>query len=387
MITEVLVVIPVYNHADTLRRVVEGVLALNLDVLVVDDGSTDSGADTLVGLPVRVIRHERNQGKGRAILTAATEAIRLNKRYIVTLDADGQHDPVEIPKLLAERAPKAVVVGARIFDGPNIPASTRFGRWFSNFWLRVQTGQVVSDAQCGFRLYPVKLFEVVPLREPRFAFEIEVLAKAAWGGFEIRNVDISVYYPPPAERISHFNKLRDNIAISLLNTRLTARAFMPVPHRQFELDCQGRITPLHPIRSLGLLLRQDNTPIVLALSAALGMFIGSLPLIGMTCVFIVMLTGYLRLSRITGLAVNQLCMPPMVQALCIEMGHFLRHGELLTDISLRTLGFEAHQRLLEWVLGSLVVAPLLAMMVGTLVYFLALAVRAGLLRGGGCGHV
>jgi glycosyltransferase involved in cell wall biosynthesis len=88
-----LVAIPVYNHGRTLRDVVQRALAVHPDVLVVDDGSTDGGAASLEGLAVRVLRHERNRGKGAAILTAAAEARRLGKTHIVTIDADGQHDP------------------------------------------------------------------------------------------------------------------------------------------------------------------------------------------------------------------------------------------------------------------------------------------------------
>ncbi|MBU1230978.1 MAG: glycosyltransferase family 2 protein [Proteobacteria bacterium] len=383
MLADLLVAVPVYNHAATLRSVAEGVLAQGCDVLVVDDGSTDGVEQALAGLPVLLVRHEHNLGKGRAILTAAAEASRIGKRYLATIDADGQHDPADINVMAAARALDAVVIGARDFSGPNIPGSSRFGRRFSNFWMRLQTGQQVGDVQCGFRIYPVAMFEAVRPSEPRFAFEVEVLAKAAWAGFELRSVDISVHYPPPDERISHFHKLRDNIAISLLNTRLTARTFMPVPHRRFDVDAQGRVTALHPLRSLEILLRHDNTPATLALSAGLGMLIGSLPLIGLTSTLIILLAGYFRLSRITGLAVNQLCMPPVVPALCIEVGYWLRHGRLLTDISWQTLGYEAHYRLLEWVLGSLITAPVLALCMGGVVYLLSWCVRAGLRRGKG----
>jgi len=91
MTPDILVAVPLYNHAATLRCVVEGVLAAGFEALVVDDGSTDGGAEILAGLPVQVIRHPENLGKGRAILTAAVEAARQGKRYLVTIDADGQH--------------------------------------------------------------------------------------------------------------------------------------------------------------------------------------------------------------------------------------------------------------------------------------------------------
>ncbi len=380
--SDVLIVIPVFNHGATLRRVVEGALVAHPDVLVVDDGSMDNGYDTIADLPVAVVRHKTNRGKGAAILTAAGEAARLGKSHIITLDADGQHYPTDIPAFIrAIRAePRAVIIGARRFDGPNIPGSSKFGRKFSNFWLRIQTGVRLSDVQCGFRAYPVVIFEALKLRERRFAFEVEVLVKAAWAGYPLRDVDIDVHYPEPDKRISHFHALRDNVEISLLNTRLTARSFMPVPHRQFAEDKNGKVSAIHPMKSLRMLLQKDETPFMLALAAALGMLLGTLPLIGLHCVAIVVVLGYFRLSKITGLAVSQLCIPPFVPALCVEAGYLMRHGQLLTEISLKTLGYEALDRLWEYVIGSLAVAPILAIVMGVMVYALAWLAKVRLNR-------
>ena len=127
--SSVLLVVPLYNHGATLRRVVEGVLAQRTPeadaVLVVDDGSTDAGTESLEGLPVMIVRHSQNQGKGRAILTAAREAAARGYTHILTLDADGQHDPADIPALLEKHGehPAAIIVGARRFDGPHLAPS------------------------------------------------------------------------------------------------------------------------------------------------------------------------------------------------------------------------------------------------------------------------
>lgn len=379
---DVLVVIPVYNHGATLRSVVTGALSFHEEVLVVDDGSTDDGLETINDLPVRILRHETNQGKGRAILSAAAEAERLGMTHIVTMDADAQHYPEDIPAFVRsiEENLASLIVGSRRFSGEHVPGASRFGRSFSNFWLRVQTGQELSDVQCGFRAYPVSVFKAVTLRETRYAMEVEVLVRAAWAGFPLMDLPIDVHYPPPSERVSHFRALRDNVQISLLNTRLTARCFLPVPHRQYCENEDGSVTAMHPIRSLKLLLVQDESPLMLALAAALGMFLGTLAIPGLHCIAIVMVAGYFGLSRITGLAVSQLCMPPVVPALCIEAGYFLRNGEFLTEISLQTLGYEALDRLWEYVLGSLVVAPLFAATTGIIVYVLAQGVRSQLRR-------
>lgn len=376
----VLIVIPVFNHAGTLRQVVEETLAVHPDVLVVDDGSTDGGADTIRDLPVQIVNHEENKGKGQAILTAASFAREKGKTHFITLDADGQHYPSEIPAFMEAIAaePRAIAVGARNFSGPNVPKISKFGREFSNFWLRVQTGERLSDVQCGFRAYPVAIFDAIKTRETRFAFEVEVLVKSAWAGYPLRDVPIQVYYPKPEERISHFKKFKDNVEISLLNTRLTMRSFMPVPHCKYEEDESGKVSAIHPMRSLRLLLTQDETPFALAVAAALGMLLGTLPLIGLHCLSIVFVCGYFKLSKITGLAVSQLCIPPFVPALCIEAGYFMRNGEFLTDISLETLGYQFLDRAWEWILGALVVGPVFALVVGVIVYAMALIAKHGL---------
>lgn len=380
MTPRVIVAVPVYNHAPTLRAVVLGLLERHPHVLVVDDGSDDLEPEVLAGLPVRMVRHGRNRGKGAAIRTAALEARRQGMSHIVTIDADGQHDPADLPLFLEAVAadPLAVIVGARDFNTENVPGSSRFGRAFSNFWLRVQTGVILSDVQSGYRAYPLNVLENLRCTENRYSFEVEVLVRAAWAGFRLREVNIRVHYPPKGERVSHFRAFMDNASISLLNTRLTIRAIMPVPHRKFGEDEAGRVSPIHPLKSLRILLRDDATPAGLGLSAALGIFLGTLPLIGIHSIAILLAAGWLRWNKIAALAASQLCMPPLVPALCIEAGHYLRHGVFLTEISLRTLGYEAPQRLWEWILGSMLLAPLLAALIGAAVWVLARIVAAGL---------
>lgn len=380
MTPRVLVAVPVYNHASTLRAVVLGLLERHPHVLVVDDGSDDLEPEVLAGLPVRMVRHGRNRGKGAAIRTAALEARRQGMSHIVTIDADGQHDPADLPLFLEAVAadPLAVIVGARDFNTENVPGSSRFGRAFSNFWLRVQTGVILSDVQSGYRAYPLIVLENLRCTENRYSFEVEVLVRAAWAGFRLREVNIRVHYPPKGERVSHFRAFMDNARISLLNTRLTIRAVMPVPHRKFGEDEAGRVSPIHPLKSLRILLRDDATPAGLGLSVALGIFLGTLPLIGIHSIAILLAAGWLRWNKIAALAASQLCMPPLVPALCIEAGHYLRHGVFLTEISLRTLGYEAPQRLWEWILGSMLLAPLLAALTGAAVWVLARIVAAGL---------
>jgi len=367
-----LIVIPVYNHGQTLREIVSRTLRIHPEVMVVDDGSTDGGIETLGDLGVHIVRHDRNRGKGAAVMSAAKEARNLGMTHLITIDADGQHDPADIPLFLSkiEEAPQAIVVGARNFAGTDTPFSSRFGRRFSNFWFRVQTGRSLKDTQSGFRAYPVVVLDWLKLLERHYTFEVEVLVKAAWAGIDLREVEISVHYSEGTKRLSHFRPFQDNFRLSLLNTRLTVRAMVPVPHKRFMPvpPESEKITILHPLRSLRSLTKGHASPRQLAISASLGVFLGSLPLIGCQTISILATASFLRLNKLVALTASQLCMPPLVPALCIELGYFIRHGRFLTEISLRTIGYQSLQRLYEWIIGSFILGPILAVATGSVIY-------------------
>ena len=229
-----MIVIPVYNHGATLRGVVEKALQVHDTVMVVDDGSTDGGGETISDLHVHRVRHFKNFGKGAAILSAAREAEKLGMTHMVTLDADGQHDPNDFSLFVAamKQYPHAIVVGKRNFETGYVPSGSRIGRRISNFWLWVETGRWLGDTQSGYRGYPVKVLNVLKLRERRYAFENEVLAKGAWAGVELLEVDVSTFYAADEVRVSHFHLLRDNVRLSMLNARLTLRALIPWSHRK-----------------------------------------------------------------------------------------------------------------------------------------------------------
>jgi glycosyltransferase involved in cell wall biosynthesis len=374
-----LIVIPLYNHAATVRDVARRALAVHDRVLVVDDGSTDGGGYTLRGLDVQLVRHEVNRGKGAAIMTAAREAARMGMTHIATIDADGQHDPADLPALLeALRGdPLGIVVGKRDFETANVPGSSRFGRKFSNFWLRLQTGRTLQDTQSGFRVYPLAVLEGLKLGESRYSFEIEVLVKAAWAGIALRDADISVYYPPAGKRVSHFDKFRDNLRLTLLNTRLTMRSVLPWPHRRIVRGQEGRVkvSLFHPVRSVRLLLTENASPGQLAAAGAVGVILGAAPLIACHTIAILFTAGFFRLNKVAAISASQLCMPPLVPALCIEAGYFLRHGEFLTEASWRTLGHQGLERLYEWLIGSLLVGPLLGAAAGGIIYGIAITLK------------
>jgi len=211
------VIIPVYNHEQRVADVIRGALKLGFPVIAVDDGSTDATTERIQGMAgVSVIRHETNRGKGAALKSGFAAAAAVAD-WAITIDADGQHDPdnartliAAIPEgaLAAERRP--IIIGRREnMAGEDVPWTSRFGRKFSNFWVRASGGPAVTDSQSGFRIYPLPQSGNMRVRANRFQFEVEILARAGWMGYPIIEAPISVSYTPGTPRISHFRPIVD----------------------------------------------------------------------------------------------------------------------------------------------------------------------------------
>ena len=217
-------VIPTYNNGGTVADVVRGVLRQGLPVIVVDDGSTDDTAQRLEGLESDKVRHTTNQGKGRALKSGLEEARRLGYRFALTLDADGQHDPADIPALVAAAGPRTLVIGSRNLTAEGMPAGNTFANRFSNFWFTVQTGRKLPDTQTGFRVYPLEDIPSLKLLTSRYEAELALLVFSAWKNLRIVPVPVRVYYPE--DRVSHFRPFADFARISVLNTVLCVLALV-----------------------------------------------------------------------------------------------------------------------------------------------------------------
>lgn len=376
-----LLVIPVYNHAATLRAVVQSCLAEGFPVLVVDDGSTDGGLDTIVDLPVARHRFPSNRGKGAAILSAAKLANRSGYDAIVTIDADGQHDPADARRLSETAAASwpAVVIGARRMADANAPRSSVFGRDFSNFWVRLECGQALPDSQSGYRLYPADFLATGRFLSTGFPFEVEVLVRAAWAGLSLLSVPVPVHYPPAGERVSHFNPFLDNLRLSLLHAWLVIRSLLPWPHprRSPGKDASRETTEfLHPVRFFRRLSREHSGAGELAAAVWVGIFVGSLPIIPFGIAAIVYVSHRLHLNKLAGVAASNVCVAPFVPLACMETGYFLRHGHFLTAFDRHVLLGEIHLRLWEWLLGALVIGPILGFAGALLTYAVIRSLRA-----------
>ncbi len=367
-------VIPVYNHKGTLRGVVTGVLSQGLPCIVVDDGSTDNIVHLVDDLDCVIHSLPKNLGKGAAILAGARMAGRMGYDTIITIDADGQHDPKDIHVLIqaAQECMPCIVIGERMgMEGPAVPASSRFGRKFSNFWVRLECGAELPDTQSGFRLYPVEVLLELPFRCSRYDFEVEVIVRAVWAGIPVKSAPVSVIYQGKDVRISHFRKFADNLRLSLLHSWLVLRALVPVPHRQLverEVEKINFAAVKHPLRFLRQLCQEHSSPGMLATAAWLGLFLGALPLIACHTIVIIYVAHKLNLNKVAAVGASQFCCPPVVPVLCIETGYFMRYGHFLTDASFDTLVLQIHQRLWEYFIGSLVLGPLLGFIGAAIVY-------------------
>ena len=209
----VLIVIPVFNEADALAQVVAGARRHG-PVLVVDDGSSDGSADAAARAGADVVRLARRRGKGDALRRGFAEARARGADRALTLDGDGQHDPAEIPRLLAiaTREPGALVVGDRLGGAAGVIPSERLAAMrVAGFFIDWLIGRPLRDTQSGFRVYPARVLAEVEPRHGGFVFETEVLVRAAAAGIPIVATPVTARHFP--ERRSRFRPGRDGVAV------------------------------------------------------------------------------------------------------------------------------------------------------------------------------
>jgi hypothetical protein len=214
---------PTFNNAATLGDVLRRIAALQLPVIIINDGSTDQTADVLKQFPtVYVLTHQVNQGKAAALRTGFEEAVRRGFTHALTIDTDGQHDPEQIPQLLEEarQSPAALVLGRRERRIAGYPRRNRFGRWFSNTLVWLESGLRVDDSQCGLRVYPLHAICAIDCPASRYGYETEILTQAAWRGIGVVEVPVHCRYSETGEQVSHFRPLADSARALAMHGRL-----------------------------------------------------------------------------------------------------------------------------------------------------------------------
>jgi glycosyltransferase involved in cell wall biosynthesis len=254
------VTMPAFNEARSVRRVAEGVLAQGVGRLIlVDDGSTDGTREALAGLDLDLLVLPRNLGKGSALAAGMRHALARGYERIVTIDADGQHSPADIPRLVAVSMaqPSTLVIAARTRNRAAAPPLRRFANRVADFWISWACGRPIADTQSGFRLYPAGLLAALAI-EPRagrgFAFETAILIDAADAGAAIAAVAVDTSYGAGG-RASHYRPWRDTWSIvRLVGAYLLRRG----------------LYPLGLLRSLGLLapLKAEDGPASFAMQRA-----------------------------------------------------------------------------------------------------------------------
>ncbi len=374
------IVIPTYNNKDTLRNVVLDSIKTGLNVIVVIDGSTDNSEESIKDLDVVKIIFPRNRGKGAAIKAGTAWANERNYTHIITLDADGQHLPEFALKFVEKikQYPNSIIIGNRDFNNSEAPDISKFGRKFSNFWVKVTTGVSAIDSQSGFRAYPVELITKIECSGNRYNFEVEIIVKGIWAGLKIENIIIPVVYSEKTKKYSHFRPFVDNAIISLTYSSLFIRNLLPItnkiliPHEKQKEPIFKRISAY-----FRMLLKENLKPYQIVLACMLGIFLGTLPLIAVHSIVIILAAKYLRLNRLIAFNISHFCGPPFVPALCIVAGHYIRSGELLilNHETLKNFGSNIGTYIIDYLVGSVVLAPILALIVGLIVYIITVTVQ------------
>ncbi|MFY9402727.1 MAG: glycosyltransferase family 2 protein [Candidatus Omnitrophota bacterium] len=204
---KVLVVMPAYNEAGHIYNLIKEVKNYHFEILVIDDGSSDDTYNIAKGLEVNVMLNLRNQGKGASLIKGFKYALENDFEAVITMDADGQHQPQDLPLFLkaAEDKDVHIVIGNRMTEVKRMPlirvATNKFMSWFISFMGR----QRIPDTQCGLRLIKRKVLERIELKTSKFETESEILIKASRMGFKIRSIPIKSIYGEEKSRINPFS--------------------------------------------------------------------------------------------------------------------------------------------------------------------------------------
>jgi glycosyltransferase involved in cell wall biosynthesis len=205
-------VVPAYNAARRVAGVIDGLRAALPGALViaVDDGSTDDTRDVLERRSDALVAHPRNFGKGRALRAGFDVALSRGASRIVTIDADGQHEPAAAPRLVAALDHADVVLGTRPRRGSAMPAHRRMSNAFSSACVSLAAGCRIPDSQTGYRAFRAEALRAVEAYGDRYEYETDLLIRLARRGFRVAAVEVPTIYGSE----SHFDPLRDTARIA-----------------------------------------------------------------------------------------------------------------------------------------------------------------------------
>ncbi len=324
---KVCILLPTYNNATSICKVIEDSLAQTTHVILINDGSTDNTLDLVNSLPIQLVSYEANQGKGYALRKGFEYALKQGYKYVITIDTDGQHYPVDckifLEKLVTNEG--ALMIGARNLTHENIPGKSSFGNKFSNFWFRLETGVKMPDTQSGFRLYPVYKFQGKHFFTKKYEFEIEVIVRSAWMGIPVIAVPIQVYYPAKEERVSHFRPFKDFVRISVLNSVFVIIALLYIKPRDLLIKPLQKKGFWKGLREL--LFNPSESSLKRASSVGFGVFMGIVPIWGFQLLVGIPLAILMKMNKtLFILAANISLFPPVIWAASLATGKLLFHN-------------------------------------------------------------
>ena len=204
-------------------------------MLVIDDGSHDSTGSVAELMGATVLVHEKNAGKGAALRTAFKWALARDVSILVTLDADGQHNPDEIPNLLNPILWQEadLVNGARFLEGHNdVPAYRRIGQEVLTFATNLNSEININDSQSGFRAFSKNTFEAFKFNNTGMGIESEMIADAAGAGFRIKEVLITCRYDVDGSTfnpVAHGLGVLNFIVLDMFQTRVSSKNYVKIP--------------------------------------------------------------------------------------------------------------------------------------------------------------
>ncbi|SEP10216.1 Glycosyltransferase involved in cell wall bisynthesis [Mucilaginibacter gossypiicola] len=371
---QVCVIIPTYNNEGTLAAVITDVLAYTNQVIVVNDGSTDSTQAIIQSFPqIQSVSYTQNAGKGWALRKAFEFAIEQGYQHAITIDSDGQHFATDLPAFIEklEQEPDSLIIGSRNMEQSSVPGKSSFGHKFSNFWFWVETGIKCPDTQSGYRLYPIHLLKNTKYVTRKYEFEIEVIVRAAWKGIKIGWVPVTVYYAPKETRISHFRPFQDFSRISVLNTILVIITFAYIKPRDFFRTLFDKKKAKQMLKNL--FFNPEHSPQLKAKSVAFGVFMGIVPIWGFQLLVAISLAFLFRLNKaivVTAAHISVAPMIPVIIFLSYKTGRLWMGGKdvdiPLDKISLKSIG----EHLEQYLYGSISLAIFAGIIAGLLTFAL-----------------
>jgi glycosyltransferase involved in cell wall biosynthesis len=362
--TRICAIIPTYNNAGTVASVISETNKYLQDIIIVNDGSTDDTKNILQSIissnsKIIIINFDKNTGKGSALRAGFEKAFDLGFTQAITLDADGQHDPGDIPAFMDKITlePENLWIGDRVINKERTqePARSAAGRRFGSFWYKFITGIDIRDTQCGFRAYPLSAVRALGCAGKRFEYEQEILVKAAWNGVAVKSVPVHLLYLEPSKRVSHFRPVRDFLRIFRVNSKaVLIKMFLPF----LIVDMPGATWRQKIVALFNYELHAHTTPKRAAFSLTLGVFIGILPIYFFQVASLLVLSFFMKINRplaFLGVSVSSAPFLPVLIPLAVATGKLFVPASWTGAFSHLRYSFLVKWGV-DWFFGSIILA-------------------------------